>query len=176
MKIRGWIIGVLLTSGLCGCYQFGDGFDEVVSGGRNRVRAQYAWWQSRSVYDGMNNEGDFSSGYRAGYRRVAAGGDGAPPTLPPRRYWSPLFQSQGGQQQSVTWFDGFHHGALAAQQDGVDQYSQIATSISARDGWMSQDLMPQAIEGEGSTSVGGEVDSGFVPAPAAAAPFLPTLQ
>ncbi|MDA1230716.1 MAG: hypothetical protein O2856_08080, partial [Planctomycetota bacterium] len=54
------------------------------------------------------------------------------PTLPPRLYWKPCFQTPKGQHQIQSWFDGYSHGALAAQQDGYGNLNTLPMSSLAR--------------------------------------------
>jgi hypothetical protein len=111
-----------------GCASMGDCCDDMACCCRDQYRSYAAWWHWKPVYSGMECGSDFGSGFREGYRGMAGGGSATAPALPPRTYWSPWYQNQYGQQQTQAWFDGYAHGTLAAEQDGVNQYSRIRTT------------------------------------------------
>lgn len=152
MKFRGFLIGILLLGCSSGCYEVRDGFDECSIKCRNKIRARCAWWRTRSVYDDIGYRDDFESGFRDGYYDVASGGSGKAPTLPPRKYWKPHYQNQEGHMRTLAWFDGFAHGALAAEQDGAAQWNRIVTNHASRnnwkpDGWVEQEVMDPSASG-----------------------------
>src|SRR5690606_39815842 len=60
-----------------------------------------------------------------GYKSVCIGGDGCPPAMPPRHYWSHHYQCDEGKCQIMAWYDGFHHGVLAAQIDGCEGRCEV---------------------------------------------------
>ena len=76
---------------------------------------------------------DFGRGFRAGYQSVCMGGDGCRPPMPPRNYWSCHYQCDEGRCQVMAWYDGYHHGALAAQCNGCEgQYNVMCASDHLR--------------------------------------------
>jgi hypothetical protein len=111
-----------------GCAGMGDCCDDFACSCRDKYRSYSAWWHWSPVYSGMECGSDFGSGFRAGYAGMATYGNSTVPALPPRTYWSPWYQSQYGQQQTQAWFDGYSHGVLAAEKDGVNQFSRIRTT------------------------------------------------
>ena len=111
-----------------GCATLCDDCDDCACCFRNKCRGYAAWWHWRPVYSGLDCESDFGSGFRAGYEAMATDGNSKAPALPPRSYWSPWYQNQYGHQQMQAWFDGYTHGAMAAEQDGLNQWSRIRTN------------------------------------------------
>lgn len=99
---------------------------------RNKVLAQKAWGHWSWCYEQLDYPLHFARGFKAGYRDVLNGGSGCQPTLPPECYWKPNFQSHEGRAKINSWFDGFSHGALAAQQDGYGNLGEIPISPTAR--------------------------------------------
>jgi len=133
-----WMLlaGVLLAVG-SGCslfqgardyVQYNDATDEFVVGWRNYVWANKAWHARKAYHACEPQLYDFGEGFRAGYRDAAAGGNGCPPPLPPRNYWSWKFQSPEGQAKIAAWFAGYPHGAKAAEEDGAGNWRQIPVS------------------------------------------------
>lgn len=145
MKLRGFLIGILLLGCSSGCYEIRDSIDEYKIECRNKMRARSAWRRARSCYDDIDYRDDFEHGFRAGYLDVASGGDGIAPTLPPRKYWECHYQSQEGQLRTVAWFDGFGHGALAADQEGVAQWNRIITNHESRGGWQQDEWVEEEV-------------------------------
>ena len=135
MKFRVFWIGILVLTCFPGCYELRDSIDECSIKCRNKMRARAAWWCTRSVYDGIPYRHSFEDGFRDGYYDVASGGGGKAPTLPPRKYWKARYQSHEGQMKTLAWFDGFAHGALIAEQEGVAQWNQIITNHASRSNW-----------------------------------------
>ncbi len=125
-------IGLSLLLGLVsGCAHLYDPVDEAILSVRCCVSSKTAWYRHRRDYRDVLYPYHFGKGFRAGYQSVCHGSGGCPPTLPPREYWSACHQSEVGRAQSVEWFNGFAEGALVAQMDGRDRYSEIVTSREA---------------------------------------------
>jgi hypothetical protein len=99
---------------------------------RNHVLSQKAWGEWSWCYDELDEPFHFAKGFKAGYRDILEGGKGCQPTLPPQCYWKPYYQSPAGRCKINAWFDGFSHGALAAQQDGYGSLQEIPMSPGAR--------------------------------------------
>lgn len=124
------LLTLLLMVGT-GCTQVGtslaynDGLDSLITGWRNTTWATQAWHRHKCQFDGQPYMKDCRAGFRDGYMGIAAGGDGCNPVLPPRRYWSWRYQSAEGQGRVAAWFDAYPHGARAAEEDGIGNWSQI---------------------------------------------------
>ncbi len=178
MKFRGFWITVCLFGCFSGCYGIRDGIDESSLKLRNTMRAHGAWWRSRSAYDGIECRGDFGSGFRDGYYDVLSGGSGQAPTLPPRKYWDVRHHNEEGHLKTLAWFNGFAHGALAAEQEGAAEWNQIVTNQTSRsngrpDGWVEEEVLGGGAMGG---SVGQSGSGSVAPPPAPEAPLVPAPQ
>ena len=122
----------MLLFSAAGCNAISDMCLETEMECRNHILACKAWGEWSWCYDELDYPHHFAKGFRAGYENILAGGKGCQPTLPPRLYWKPCFQTPVGQCQIQSWFDGFSHGALAAQQDGYGNLNTLPMSSSAR--------------------------------------------
>ncbi len=122
----------MLLFSAAGCNAISDMCLETEMGCRNHVLARKAWGEWSWCYDKLDHPLHFAKGFRAGYENILAGGKGCQPTLPPRLYWKPCFQTPLGQCQIQSWFDGYSHGALAAQQDGYGNLNTLPMSSAAR--------------------------------------------
>lgn len=127
-------LGMMLAAlfGLSGCNTLHDEIISCETGLRNHVLAQNSWNHWSWCYDELDHPYHFARGFKAGYREVLDGGAGCQPTLPPRCYWKPIYQTPEGHCKVNAWFDGFAHGALAAKQDGFGNFSEIPISPTAR--------------------------------------------
>lgn len=133
-----WMLTICVTLvGASGCtalqgvrdvVQYNDMCDDFVIGWRNYVWANQAWHSVKPTYAGQPYVKDFGEGFRAGYCEVAAGGNGCPPPLPPRKYWSWKYQSPEGQAKVAAWFAGYPHGAATAEQECAGNWRQIQVS------------------------------------------------
>ena len=55
-------------------------------------------------------------------------------------YWKPCYQNPQGQCKIQSWFDGYSHGALAAQQDGYGNLQTIPLSSTARQNFLNSKI------------------------------------
>ena len=113
-----------------GCTQLEDNRIEA----RQRRMARAAYVTSPGACNGMQHSVDYAKGFEAGYFDVASGGDGCPPALPPKKYWSATYNSPVGQEHVKAWFQGFRDGAAAARADGVASYGTIYVADEHRIG------------------------------------------
>jgi hypothetical protein len=120
--------GCSMLQGVRDYAQYNDDTDSFVVGWRNYVWANKAWHARKAYYAGEAQLNDFGEGFRAGYRDVAFGGNGCPPALPPRGYWSWKYQSPEGQAKMAAWFSGYPHGARAAEEECAGNWRRIAMS------------------------------------------------
>jgi hypothetical protein len=132
----------LLFLGAAGCATIADCCIEQETSMRNCVLAQKAWGNWSWCYDDLDHPFHFAKGFKAGYKNILEGGKGCQPTLPPRWYWKPCYQSPEGRCKIASWFDGYSHGALAAQQDGYGSLQELPISPTARANWVSQFATP----------------------------------
>ncbi|MEZ6042713.1 MAG: hypothetical protein R3C20_19620 [Planctomycetaceae bacterium] len=119
---------------------------------RNFVLAQKAWGEWSWCYEDLDYPLHFAKGFKDGYRNILEGGNGCQPTLPPKCYWKPQFQSPEGRCKTTAWFDGFSHGALAAQQDGYGSLQEIPISPTARANLMTRLSTPAAFPFQGMST------------------------
>lgn len=110
----------LLQSG-CGA------LNEYKIDSRNHLLARRAWNCLEDVYRDVEYPYDFGRGFRAGYFNVAGGGNGCPPVLPPRKYWTVNLVNPLGHRRTHAWFEGFKYGAMVAEQDGVGVWITLPT-------------------------------------------------
>lgn len=125
MKKKTLWAGTFILGSLAGCAQIEDCCDDHMMSCRDQLAASAAWNDVKHCYEGIDYESDFKDGFKAGYESVAAGGNGCLPALPPRKYWKVCYQTAEGRCQANTWFEGFAHGALAADQDGIQELSKL---------------------------------------------------
>ncbi len=180
--------GCSAFTGVQNAWTYNAGWNEKMLRDKNYFSARRAWKTRAHCFENQKYIKDFARGFRAGYMDIADGGTGCTPTFPPREYWGWRYQSCEGQAKVSAWFSGFPHGARAAEEDGIGNYSQIQTSLGiqqeyAQHGLMSSDYtgvypIPEKAVPNG---LNGPV-VGNVPAPAAEAyiesseSFLPQVQ
>lgn len=124
-------VGSLGCSGFSGIshqISHNSAWNDFVQGYRNSVWSAKAWHCRKNQFCGEKYLHDFSVGFRAGYEDVAAGSNGCTPAFAPREYWGWKYQSAEGQAKVAAWFSGYPHGARAAEEDGVGNWTQIQTS------------------------------------------------
>ena len=113
-------------------WQYNASWNNFVAKHRNSGMATKAWHRHKHAFCNEACLDQFCDGFRDGYLSVADGGDGCTPAFPPREYWGWQYQSAEGQRQVASWFSGFPHGARAAEEDGVGNWSQIQTSFGVQ--------------------------------------------
>lgn len=114
---------------LCGCHSLHDCVNQSLIDVRDHCEAHTVWKScGKDLAACDDNPCHFGEGFREGYRAVAAGGNGCPPTLPPRKYWCVLYQNDAGRQKVVSWYNGYAAGAAAAQQNGVQERNRLVTA------------------------------------------------
>jgi hypothetical protein len=112
----------------CGCYSITDRINSSAMDMRDCWDAHTAWLAYRGEYVGCADYLHyFGEGFRAGYRAVAEGGEGCPPALPPRKYWSVCYQNETGRLKILNWYNGYSQGALVAQREGLQTRSKLVT-------------------------------------------------
>lgn len=127
MNLRRLLLSGLTLLAVTGCAEFQEEKIEA----RNHYLAKVAWENLEVVYEHMDFTDDFGRGFREGYYDVCNGGNGCPPVIPPRRYWSVKYASPRGHQQTHAWFEGYRYGAVVAEQDGVGIWVSLPTSRPA---------------------------------------------
>jgi hypothetical protein len=121
---------LLSASVAVGCTQLQDSRLEA----RQRRMARAAYTTSPGACNGTVHSVDYRHGFEEGYYDVASGGDGCPPALPPKKYWSATYHSPAGQEHVKAWFQGYRDGAAAAKADGASAYGTLYISEEHRNG------------------------------------------
>jgi hypothetical protein len=97
---------------------------------QSRVLAQTAWREMEAQDSLSDVSDDYGAGFRKGYADfLEFGGQGLPPAVPPRPYWRTKRKSTNNRQAVQDWFDGFTHGASAAQESGLREVLVLPTSL-----------------------------------------------
>jgi hypothetical protein len=97
---------------------------------RNRRWAEQAWEEQRQSFEPGTYSDDYADGFRAGFADyLFAGGTGEPPYLPPKRYWTPRFQTPEGYGAVQGWFAGFRHGASVARDGGYREWVMLPSPL-----------------------------------------------
>lgn len=137
-----WLWLALLLSSICagsGCatvrslqdeVAYNDQLDRWATGVTSCLHAHHAWYVKKGEHADEPHLMDFGAGFRQGYVAVARGGDGCPPTLPPRRYWNYRFERPEGQRRIAAWFTGYPYGVLAAAEYGAGVKQRVPSSAS----------------------------------------------
>lgn len=120
-----------------------DSWNEAVIVMRNRAWATKAWHKRKHHFCNQSYINDFAAGFRQGYEDVADGSNGCTPATPPRAYWNWEFQSGEGQARTSAWFSGYPHGARAAEEDGVGNFSQMQLSSGLQSEFQQAGVMPK---------------------------------
>ncbi len=143
---------IFLVSGFTGCtsltgmqnnWSYNSGWNDMVSGYRNRAWSARAWNIRKCNFPEQRHNHEFAQGFRDGYQAIADGSDGCTPAFPPRKYWSWRYQSPEGQQKVASWYSGYPQGARAAEEDGVGYFTQIQTSSGIQREYAQAGLMPK---------------------------------
>lgn len=145
---------------MSGCTGIQDCVDEKCNSIHTELTGMEAWARWSWCYDDLTHPKDFAGGFRAGYQDILNGGAGCQPTLPPKNYWKSCYRTPEGHCRINAWFEGFSHGALAAQQDGADSYGHIPLSPTAQGNF--ENAMQENVEYDWSTSQAPPSPSGSV--------------
>jgi len=106
-----------------------QGWTEVLEIHRNRELAEAAWRDFVSKHPAPGYSKDFESGFKNGFADyLYSGGTGAPPPVPPRRYWNFKYETPEGHKAIQDWFAGFRAGAESAQESGYRKLVLIPAS------------------------------------------------
>lgn len=122
--------GCSLTKGLRDYIAYNDSCNDFVMGWRNNVWSRQAWHEQKGYFADHPELRAFGQGFRDGYRDVAGGGSGCPPPVPPRKYWTWKYQTAEGQCKVAAWFEGYSHGARAAEEHGAGYFQDIQVSYA----------------------------------------------
>ena len=139
--------GCSAWTGLNNSWKYNGSWNETMMGYRNRSSASKAWHCRKHHFCNEKYLKEFSAGFKAGYSEVADGGTGCSPAFPPREYWGWNYQSCEGQARVAAWFAGFPHGARAAEEEGIGNWTQIQTSSNIQQQYAKNGLLNQSAAG-----------------------------
>ena len=139
--------GCTALTGINNTWQYNGYWNETMMGHRNRSAASKAWHCRKHHFCNEKYLREFSQGFKAGYMEVADGGTGCTPATPPREYWGWKYQSCEGQARVAAWYAGFPHGARAAEEDGIGNWTQIQTSSSIQQEYAQHGMLNQSSSG-----------------------------
>ncbi len=128
-------------------WQYNGYWNQTMMGQRNKTSATKAWHCRKHHFCNEKYLREFSQGFKAGYMDVADGGTGCNPAFPPREYWGWKYQSCEGQARVAAWYAGFPHGARAAEEDGIGNWTQIQTSAGIQQQYAQHGMLNQSSSG-----------------------------
>jgi hypothetical protein len=148
------LVLVVVSSGCTTCQQarrtllyepldFGWKLDRARSLRTYRSWAADAWRIERTACPEAAASDHYAEGFRDGFvDYLYAGGDGAPPPIPPRKFWNMAWRGPTGQAAAQQWFAGFRRGAQVAQDGGYRQQATVESSYrtAVRGGWEAPPL------------------------------------
>ncbi len=108
---------------LSGCASLEDYKYRAINWGR----AAEAWKGAKACMPAECVNGDYAAGFKEGYFAVATGSGSCPPVVPPPRYFHARYQSTEGQWHVNQWYRGYQAGAIAAERDGRNIWSDVPT-------------------------------------------------
>jgi hypothetical protein len=153
MKVPSTIF-ILALAGLCPGCLIHQATEVVVSRTFGCLEETKERKQYRKLAEEVWNEvgvnpdaGPFSSDHAEGFKDGFAdylfdGGCGEPPLLPPHRYRKLRYRTPEGYRAAEEWFEGFRHGAAAAQEGGYRRYVLGPTSLSSGFGFPTLSTAP----------------------------------
>lgn len=134
-------------TGLNNSWQYNGYWNQTMMGQRNKSSASKAWHCRKQHFCNEKYMKEFSQGFKAGYMEVADGGTGCTPAFPPREYWGWKYQSCEGQARVAAWYSGYPHGARAAEEDGIGNWTQIQTSSAIQQQYSQHGMLNQSSSG-----------------------------
>ena len=125
LRTMHWTGLLIVASLMAGCGAMQDATDQQMMKLKCCHEAKMAWLRCHDLYAEVCYPFDFGKGFRSGYQAICMGADGCRPAMPPRNYWGCQYQCEEGKCQIMAWYDGYHHGALAAACDGCEGRSKV---------------------------------------------------
>lgn len=90
---------------------------------------------------------DYARGFIYGYADyLQMGGTGAPPPVPPSRYWKDRYSTPEGQREMELWYAGYRDGVATACQSGWREYEIVPSPHSERSAVAGGATLPAADE------------------------------
>lgn len=114
--------------------KYGNNVDVVRTAKRNRKLAKIAFDQFGAQHPEAPSSRDFRDGFIDGFADfLTFGGSGAPPVVPPRRYWNLPERTPAGHDAVQEWFSGFAAGASEAKISGLREQQTVPSSYAPAD-------------------------------------------
>lgn len=123
-------------------FRYSDVWNDAAAKFRTSSMSTKSWHRHKNRFCNEAYLDEFAAGYRQGYEDVARGSNGCTPNFPPREYWGWQYQSAEGQQKVASWFSGYPHGARAAEEEGVGNWSQIQMSSTLQSQYVTAGVLP----------------------------------
>lgn len=142
---------MLMVSSTTGCtlfdnigqsFKYNSVWNDAAIKMRHRSMSSKSWHKRKHNHCNEGCLDDFCAGYRQGFEDVAGGGTGCTPNFPPRDYWGWQHQSAEGQKKVSAWFAGYPHGARAAEEEGVGNWSQVQMSSNLQAQYVRSGVLP----------------------------------
>lgn len=133
--------GCSAWTGVNNSWNYNGAWNETVMRHRNKSSANKAWHRRKHHFCNEKYSHEFARGFKDGYMDVADGGTGCTPAFPPREFWGWRYQSCEGQARVAAWFAGYPHGARAAEEDGIGNWTQIQTSSSIQQEYAQRGML-----------------------------------
>jgi hypothetical protein len=140
-------VGCTAWTGLNNSWKYNGYWNQTMMGHRIKTSASRAWHCRKHHFCNQKYLKEFAAGFKAGYTDVADGGTGCTPAFPPREYWGWKYQSCEGQARVAAWFSGYPHGARAAEEDGIGNWTQIQTSSAIQQQYAQNGMLQQNYAG-----------------------------
>jgi hypothetical protein len=140
-------VGCTAWTGLNNSWKYNGYWNQTMMGHRIKTSASRAWHCRKHHFCNQKYLKEFAAGFKAGYTDVADGGTGCTPAFPPREYWGWKYQSCEGQARVAAWFSGYPHGARAAEEDGIGNWTQIQTSSAIQHQYAQNGMLQQNFAG-----------------------------
>lgn len=109
--------------------KYATNIDFVRSKKSSKALGEQAWNTFIAYRPEHSDSPDYRDGFIEGFADfITYGGKGAPPLVPPRRYWKLSERTPGGHDAVQQWFAGFAMGASEAKLSGLRELATVSSS------------------------------------------------
>lgn len=129
MNRKRFALAFVLLISMSGCTAIDDYFGDMHLRMRCGNAARWAWRRDCDMYQDVDNLYHFGIGYKAGYCAMCTSGNSCPPAIPPESYWRTWGDMDECRTDVLAWYNGYAHGVLAAEQDGMNGWSRITSPV-----------------------------------------------
>ncbi len=110
---------------------------------RNRKWAKEAWQEIVASGEMEATSEEYVEGFEDGYAEyLYRGGDGEPPTIPPKKFRRLKYQTVEGYRAIQDWFVGYRHGAEVARASGFRKLVTGPSSLRPVEGAVGLEATP----------------------------------